>query len=329
MQALILAGGLGTRLRPLTVNTPKPVVPICNRAFLFYQIDILRQAGIKDITLSLAYRPDKIERLLGDGSRLGVKLRYRIEPQPMGTAGAFKFAEDVIHERTVVFNGDILTDLDLEAVIRQHEERRETETDGRVRRFLEKPKAGEITVNTINAGTYVLEPRVLDLIPAGQNCSFEYDLFPALLRRGEDFFAHVPQNAYWLDIGTAARYLQAHADLLADRVGRLRITERRPASAPEAAAEIDDISVIGAGCTIRPGAQIINSVLGQGCYVDEGARIEDSVIWSYTRVEAGASIFRSIIGRNSRIGRAAQVGPGAVLGDKTSLSDYTRTCGEL
>src|SRR6266852_1058390 len=197
MQALILAGGKGTRLRPLTVYTPKPIVPICNRPFLLYQIDTLRRAGVTDITLSLSYQPEKIEQQLGDGSKFGVKLKYTVEPQPMGTAGAYKFAEDLIREPTVVFNGDILTDLDLKTVIRQHKDRNaiativlapvdnpssyglvETAEDGRVLRFLEKPKADEITVNTINAGTYVLEPQILDLIPAGQNHSFEYGLFP-------------------------------------------------------------------------------------------------------------------------------------------------------
>src|SRR5919202_6945838 len=218
MQALILAGGKSTRLRPLTVYTPKPVVPICNRPFLLYQIDTLRRAGITDITLSLSYQPDKIEQLLGDGSAYGVRLKYTVEPQPMGTAGAYKFAEELLRERTVVFNGDILTDLDLEAVIRQHVERQalativltpvenpsayglvETEDDGRIRRFLEKPKAEEITVDTINAGTYVLEPRVLDLIPEGENYSFEYGLFPKLLMMNEPFFAHIPRKTYWLD----------------------------------------------------------------------------------------------------------------------------------
>ncbi len=117
MQALILAGGKGTRLRPLTVYTPKPIVPICNRPFLLYQIDTLRRAGVTDITLSLSYQPEKIEQQLGDGSNFGVKLKYMVEPQPMGTAGAYKFAEELIREPTVVFNGDILTDLDLKTVI--------------------------------------------------------------------------------------------------------------------------------------------------------------------------------------------------------------------
>lgn len=344
MQALILAGGKGTRLRPLTLYTPKPIVPICNRPFLLYQIDTLRRAGITDITLSLSYQPHKIEQQLGDGGDFGVNLKYTVEPQPMGTAGAYKFAEDLIREPTVVFNGDILTDIDLKAVIREHTEREatatvvltpvdnpsayglvETEEDGQVRRFLEKPKADEITVNTINAGTYILEPRVLDYIPANENHSFEYGLFPNLLARKEPFFAHIPQKTYWLDIGTPARYLQAHHDLLGNRVTRLRLKERRGNFDAATHADIDELSMIGDDCTIKPGAQIINSVLGQGCYIEEKARIENSVVWAHTRVGAGAQLFDAIVGRGCHIGRSAQLNAGTVLGDKTSLTDYTQT----
>jgi mannose-1-phosphate guanylyltransferase len=346
MQALILAGGKGTRLRPLTLYTPKPIVPICNRPFLLYQIDTLRRAGITKITLSLSYQPQKIEQQLGDGSDYGVQLSYTVEPQPMGTAGAFKFAEDLIRERTVVLNGDILTDLDLKAVLREHEERQatativlspvsnpsayglvETETDGRVRRFLEKPKKDEITVDTINAGTYVLEPKVLDLIPAGESYSFEYGLFPGLLERAEPFFAHVPQRTYWMDIGTPARYLEAHHDLLANRVGRIHIKSRRGNFDSATVAEIDELSIIGDECLIKPGAQIINSVLGAGCYVDEKARVENSVIWSHTRLGAGAQVKDAIIGRGCHVGRSAYVGAGTVLGDKATLTDYSRAGG--
>jgi mannose-1-phosphate guanylyltransferase len=348
MQALILAGGKGTRLRPLTVHTPKPIVPICNRSFLLYQIDTLRHAGITDITLSLSYQPHKIEQLIGDGSEHGVKIKYTVEPQPMGTAGAYKFAEELLREPTVVFNGDILTDLDLERVIREHGERGaaatlvlapvenpsayglvETEADGRVRRFLEKPKADQISVNTINAGTYILEPRVLDLIPAGENYSFEYQLFPDLLARGEAFYAHIPDNAYWIDIGTTARYLQVHHDLLAGRVGHVRLAERRARFETPAGASVDDRSLVAPDCTIKPRAQVTNSTLGEGCYVEEGARIEDSVIWSHTRVGAGAHVSGAIIGRGCHVGREAQVGAGATLGDKTSLTDFTQTGGAL
>src|SRR2546430_16611046 len=264
MQALILAGGKGTRLRPLTVYTPKPIVPICNRPFLLYQIDTLRRAGVTDITLSLSYQPEKIEQKLSDGSKYAEKLKYTVEPQPMGTAGAYKFAEDLIREPTVVFNGDILTDLDLKAVIREHSEHRatativltqvanpsayglvETEQDGRIRRFLEKPKADEITCNTINAGTYILEPRVLDMIPSGENHSFEYGLFPELLKLEETFFAHVPTRTYWIDIGTPARYLPVHQDLLGNRVGRIHLKDRRGDFDPCPASTIADLPMLG------------------------------------------------------------------------------------
>src|SRR6476659_9518163 len=263
MQALILAGGKGTRLRPLTGYNPKPIVPICNRPFLLYQIDTLRRAGVTDITLSLSYQPEKIEQQLGDGSNFGVKLKYTVEPQPMGTAGAYKFAEDLIREPTVVFNGDILTDLDLKAVIREHNERKatativltpvenpqsyglvETEADGRIRRFLEKPKEDEITCNTINAGTYILEPKVLDFLPVGENHSFEYGLFPELLKRKQTFFAHVPARTYWIDIGTPERYLRVHQDLLANRVGRIHLKERRGEFDSATAAEVYATSII-------------------------------------------------------------------------------------
>lgn len=345
MQALILAGGKGTRLRPLTVYTPKPIVPICNRPFLLYQIDTLRRAGVTDITLSLSYQPEKIEQQLGDGSNFGVKLKYTVEPQPMGTAGAYKFAEDLIREPTVVFNGDILTDLDLKTVIRQHKERNaiativltpvedpsaygvvETEADGRVRRFLEKPKPDVSTCKNINAGTYVLEPQVLDLIPRGENHSFEYGLFPKLLESGEPFFAHIPQRTYWMDIGTPARYLQAHHDLLANRVLRVHIKDRRGKFDSATHSQIDELSVIGDECTLKPGVEIINSVLGKGCYIEERARIENSVIWSHTRVGTAAQVKDAIVGRGCHVGRSTLVGSGAVLGDKTSLTDYTRTC---
>ena len=344
MQALILAGGKGTRLRPLTVYTPKPIVPICNRPFLLYQIDTLRRAGITDITLSLSYQPNKIEQLLGDGSDHGVKLKYTVEPQPRGTAGAYKFAEDLIREPAVVFNGDILTDLDLKAVIREHNERKatativltpvkdpttygvvETEKDGRVRRFLEKPKAEEVTSNNINAGTYVLEPKVLDYLPSGENYSFEYGLFPDLLKRGEAFYAHIPTRTYWIDIGTPERYLQVHDDLLANRVGRIHVKDRKGQFDAATVAEIDDLSIIGDDCQIKPGAQIINSVLGQGCFVEERARVENCVIWPHTRIGTTAQLNGAIVGRGCHIGRSAVVGPETVLGDKTSLTDYTLT----
>lgn len=345
MQALILAGGKGTRLRPLTVYTPKPVVPVLNRPFLLYQIEILSRAGIKDITLSLNYQPSKIEYLLGDGSTFGVNLRYVTEPAPMGTAGAYKFAEDNLRETTVVFNGDILTDIDISKVFDLHRDKKakativltpvenpsayglvETKTDGKVKRFLEKPKPEELenlTTNNINAGIYILEPEILDLIPKGENYSFEYNLFPALLERQKPFFAYVLKDSYWRDIGTPESYLNAHHDFFNGKIKNVKI-EKRDISDISPTAFVSENSVIGEGCIIKPSAKIINSVLGPGVHVEERAIIDNSVVWAHTRIAASSEVNNAVIGRSCYIGNNAVVGKGAVLGDKTSLTDYTK-----
>lgn len=345
MQALILAGGKGTRLRPLTVYTPKPVVPVVNRAFLLYQIEVLKSAGITDITLSLSYQPDKIQHVLGDGSDFGVSLRYVTEPSPMGTGGAYKFAAGALRETTVVFNGDILTDLDIARVVEFHRTKSseatialvpvedptryglvETDAEANVLRFVEKPKReelAELNINTINAGIYVLEPSVLDLIAEEANRSFEYDVFPDILAQKLPFFGYVLDGDYWLDIGTPDSYLTAHNDLLNGTLKAFEI-DRGAQSDIATRAEIDRLSVIGEGCTIKPGVRITNSVIGPGTHIEEKAVIENSVIWAHTRISSAAEINGAIIGRSCHVGRNAIVGPGSVLGDKTSLTDYTR-----
>jgi NDP-sugar pyrophosphorylase family protein len=345
MQALILAGGKGTRLRPLTVYTPKPIVPVMNRPFLLYQLEILKRAGITDITLSLNYQPGKIEYLLGGGAEHGVNLRYVTEPAPMGTAGAYKYAEDAIRETTVVFNGDILTDLDISEVIGFHKKKQaeativltpvenpsayglvETDKKSKVLRFLEKPKPEDIpnlTTNNINAGIYVLEPTVLDLIPKGENHSFEYNLFPNLLENKKAFFAFVMKNEYWRDIGTPESYLDAHQDFIGGEIKNFEIKSGENSDISPTAF-VSENSVIGENCNIKPGASIINSVLGDGVHVEEKAIIGNSVIWSHTHIANSADISRAVIGRSCYIGQNAKVGKGAVLGDKTSLTDYTK-----
>lgn len=346
MKALILAGGKGTRLRPLTVYTPKPIVPVVNRPFLLYQIEILARSGVTDITLSLSYQPDKIEDILGDGSEYGVNLQFVTEPSPMGTAGAYKFASANLRDTTIVLNGDILTDIDLSKIISLHKKSQaaatitltpvadpsayglvETDADGRVLRFLEKPKPEELAklnVNTINAGIYILEPKILDLIPEGENTSFEYNVFPAILAKKLNFFAYVLDAEYWRDIGNPASYLSAHHDMLA---GKIKGFDRPKRDTGElaTAAMIDKTSVIGNGCVIKSGARIKNSVLGPGVHVEEKAVIEDSVIWSHSRVLSAAEIRGAVIGRSCHIGRNVIVSPGTVLGDKGSLPDYSRT----
>ena len=345
MQALILAGGKGTRLRPLTVYTPKPVVPVINRPFLLYQIEILQRSGITDITLSLSYQPDKIQQILGNGTDFGVNLRYITEPNPMGTGGAYKFAADALRETTIVFNGDILTNLDIGKVIEFHRSKNaavtialvpvddpsrygvvQTDGAGKVQRFIEKPQPtefAELKINTINAGVYVIEPSILDIIAKGVNRSFEYDVFPDILKRELPFFGYVMKDEYWLDIGTPVSYLSAHHDFLSGRITGFEI-EKNAASDVATKAEIDKMSVIGENCVVKPGARIINSVIGAGVHIEEKALIENSVIWSHTRISGAAEIRNAIIGRSCHIGRNAIVSEGAVLGDKTTLTDYTK-----
>lgn len=342
MQALILAGGKGLRLRPLTIHTPKPIVPVANRPLLAYQIELLKRAGITNITLSLSYQPNKIEEIFGDGSELGVAIRYTVEAEPLGTAGAFRHALTERPGPTVVLNGDILTSLSIaEAVAYHHRQTAvatlvtvpvetpslygmvESDEHGRIVRYVEKPQPEAATTNTINAGIYVLEPAVMDLIPANESCSFELEVFPQLVKNEARFFAFDARD-YWLDIGTPQRYLQAHMDLLGGRIKALQLARQPLASGAGEMelAKIDKHSIVHPTCTLKPGAEIINSVLGANCIVEERARIENSVLWSSNRVGHSASVRNSFIGRGCIIGRSSAV-TGAILGDKSSLTDYT------
>lgn len=344
MHALILAGGKGTRLRPLTVYTPKPIVPVMNRPFLLYQIDVLKRAGIEDITLSLSYQPDKIEQILGDGSELGVNLRFITEPHPLGTAGAYRFASEELNDTIVVLNGDILTNADVAKIIAFHKLSNaeatitlvpvedpwnfglvETDKKNRVKGFVEKPKrddAANKKLSNINAGIYILEPSIRDLIDKGENSSFEYNVFPDLLERKQEFYAYRLNNEYWRDLGTPENYLAAHLDFLADRIVGFELPSLDQAGIATHA-NIDR-SLIGEDCVIKPNAEVVNSVLGPGVHVKEKARIENSVIWSHTRVASFASINGTVVARGCHIGRNTIVRQGTVLGDKASIPDYSR-----
>lgn len=343
MKALILAGGKGTRLRPLTVYTPKPIVPIANRPFLLYQIEILAKAGIKDITLSLGYQPNRIEDIIGDGRDLGVRISYVTEPSPMGTAGAYRFAAGPEPEQMIVLNGDILTNLDISSLLSLHREKEAeatialatvedaskyglvlTDNDNRVLEFREKPKPGESAddSNTINAGIYVLEPSVAEEIPVGENASFEYQIFPALLAAGKKFFAYTMTDNYWRDIGTHGNYLAANLDIIKGKVGNLN-GHRIASSDVATKAFVDDVSLIGEGCVIKPGAKIIQSIIGPGVQIEEKAIIENSVIWQYARIATAAAIKGAIVGSGAHIGRNSEIGAGSVLGDRAVIPDYS------
>ena len=351
MKAILLAGGKGTRLRPLTIHTPKPIVPIFNRPFLHYQIDLLKQIPeIDEVILSLNYQPRRIEEVFGDGSGVGIKIRYVVEPMPLGTAGAVKYAGDNLTESVVVFNGDVLTQLDLAAVIRLHRERKarativltpvdnptayglvETDADGNIRRFLEKPKAEDITTNHINAGIYVLEPETFDRIPKDVAWSIERSYFPSLIERGETFVAYV-YNGYWIDIGTPEKYTQVHRDIMDGRYLAAPFLDlAAPRTSIAADARIEEGAVVEGPCfidegvLIKAGARIgPYSVIGRQTQVEEDATIEASILWPNCRVSRDASVRDAILGRNCHLGRHVTVDGGAVLGDKTTLTDYTR-----
>src|SRR6186713_1184254 len=300
MKAILLAGGKGTRLRPLTIHTPKPIVPIFNRPFLHYQIDLLKQVPeIDEVILSLNYQPRRIEEIFGDGSDIGISIRYIVEPAPLGTAGAVRYAGDNLTESVVVFNGDVLTQIDLAAVLALHRERKarativltpvenpsayglvETDASGNIQRFLEKPKPEEITCNTINAGIYVLEPDTFDRIPKDTPWSIERSFFPSLIERGETFVAYVDRG-YWIDIGTPEKYMQVHRDVMDSRY-RAAAFAKQPTSAwisPEARIEdgatIEGPCFVDAGAIVKSGARLgPYAVIGRQCHIEEHAVVE-------------------------------------------------------
>lgn len=351
MKAILLAGGKGTRLRPLTLHTPKPIVPVFDRPFLQYQIDLLRQVPeIDEIVLSLNYQPRRIEEVFGHGDDLGVHLRYVVEPTPLGTGGAIKFAAgETRGEPIVVFNGDVFTSVDLPAVLALHRERRarativltpvdnplayglvETDADGNVQRFVEKPSRDQIRCDTINAGIYVLEPDTLDRIPKDAVYSIERGYFPSLVQNGETFVAYV-YRGYWLDIGTPEKYRQAHRDIMDGRF-QAPPFDRAPGVAhisPDAKIEdgaiIDAPCFIDAGTVVKKGARIgPYSVLGRHCHVAENAVVEGAILWANTWVDADARIGAALAGRHCHFGRNTEVGP-ALFGDKSVITDYSRT----
>lgn len=338
MQAIILAGGKGTRLRPLTLSTPKPITNIANRPFLYYQLEMLKRAGVEEVILGLSYQPEKIMEVFGDGESLGLKIRYLVEPQPLGTAGAYKFAESFINTTTIVFNGDILTNIDMAATVELHRKRKATATivlvpvdnpsayglvetadDGQVLRFLEKPKPNEITCNTINAGMYVIEPKALQYIPANVEHSFEYQLFPKLLAESEPFYSVISKD-YWLDIGTNTRYLQANLDVLANKLSHQPSSKRLVTWQNS---QLDNISLIDESTQLDQ-ASINNSIIGANCNIQAGAKISNSVLLSGVTVEPNAVIDNAIIGRNCLIKTAAIIGKGCVLGDDTVITDFSQ-----
>ncbi len=320
-QAVILVGGEGTRLRPLSYHMPKPMMPVLNRPFLEHTLAYLKNYGVSDVILTLSYLPEAIQGYLGDGSNLGIRLSYAVEDSPLGTAGAVKNTEPQLADTFAVLNGDIFTDLDLADLVTFHRHKGgqatialtyddnpsafgvlETESDGRVRRFIEKPSPDQITSHWINAGIYILEPEVLRHIPKNSHYMFERGLFPRLLELDEPIYGY-PFSGYWLDMGTPDKYLRLNCDLLrAEATSYLTpIINRYDISCVEDAlihpsAKISGPTIISSQCHIDQGVRIKGPVvIGEGCHISQGASLESAVLWPGVSVEAGASLKQCVI----------------------------------
>jgi mannose-1-phosphate guanylyltransferase len=330
MQALILAGGEGTRLRPLTSTIPKPVVPLVERPFVAYMLEWLRGHGVEEVILSCGFMADAVRGVLGDGAEMGIKLAYLEEPEPLGTGGAVKFAEHLLAERFLVLNGDVLTDIDLTAQLEQHERTgaRATlalvpvedpsayglvrrEDDFSVREFLEKPGPEQIDTNLINAGAYVLEREVLaEMAPPGTHISIERELFPALVGRG--LFGYEAAG-YWLDIGTPERYLQATFDILegnvSTEVGRqLSRSGLALVADGQIGGRVVAPAFVARDCAIDEGAIVGGrAVLGPGVRVAAGAHIESSVLLAGASIGARTTIKGSIVGPRAFAGTGCHI----------------------
>jgi mannose-1-phosphate guanylyltransferase len=318
VQAVVLVGGFGTRLRPLTLSTPKQMLPVGNRPMLERVVAHLARHGVDRAVLSLGYRPDTFRDAYPDGTCAGVELHYAVEPEPRDTAGAIRFAADDagITERFLVVNGDVLTDLDVTALVRRHEVAGAegtlalhrvadpsafgvvpTEADGRVVAFIEKPPRDEAPTDLINAGTYVLEPSVLERIEPDRPVNVERVTFPAIAADGALYA--FDGDTYWIDAGTPASLLEANLDLLTGRRGT-------PEEGVHAEARVEglvSLSWLGAGAVVREGAVVERSLLLPGAVVHRGAVVRDS-----------------IVGPRAGVGDGARVEEGSVLGDDVQIA---------
>jgi mannose-1-phosphate guanylyltransferase len=315
MRAVVLVGGFGTRLRPLTHHRPKQMLPIVNRPMIEHVVGHLANYGVDDVVLSLGYRPDAFSAAYPDGRCAGATLHYAIEPEPLDTAGAIRFAalDAGIDERFVVLNGDVLTDLDIGAFLAFHESRGAeatialhrvddpsrygvvpTDSEGRVIQFVEKPPRGEVPTDLINAGTYVFEPAVVDRIPAGRRVSVERETFPALVA-DRSLYAR-DDGCYWIDTGTPCEYVQAQIDLVDGVRG-----------AP--------VEGIHRSAEVSADASVKRAVVGARAVIAAGARVEAAVLLAGAGVEADAVVDGSVIGVRAVVGAGAHVTGGSVVGD--------------
>jgi mannose-1-phosphate guanylyltransferase/phosphomannomutase len=344
MKAVVMAGGFGTRLRPLTEKLPKPMAYVANRPMMEHVVRLLSKEGIQDLEVLLYFHPEKISSWFGDGKPWGVRMDYITAEADYGTAGAVKGAEDRLTETFLVISADIITDFGLSRAIEFHRERKAaativltrvpnplqygivlTEEDGRIVRFLEKPTWGEVFSDTINTGIYIVEPEVLSLIPPKKNFDFSKNLFPAMLQRGDRLLGYIAEG-YWKDVGNLDEYLNVHLDILG---GKVRIEfEGKPAgkgnvwigegTKVDYTAELENV-LLGKDCLVGSGVTMHNTVVGDGCVVEDGAVVQSTVLWPRVSVGKGARILENIVGSDAIVQRGAFLAERAVVSDHCDI----------
>jgi len=347
MIAIMMAGGFGTRMRPLTCNIPKPMLPVANRPVMEHALRLLKKHGLTDVRILLFYQPQVIIDYFGDGKQLGLGIEYVRMETDLGTAGAVHFAQKDQKSPVFVISGDVLTDFDLNGVIRFHQEKKAaativltrvknplqygvviTEPSGRINRFLEKPTWGEVFSDTVNTGIYVLEPEALALVPDEREYDFSRNLFPLMMEKGMPLYGFVA-SGYWRDIGNLHDYRQAQVDILhgeveveisGNRIGRIgkdvRVGE---GTRVDPSARLKQAVVLGKNCDIRAGAEITDSILGDNCIVGEGADISGSVLWDEVSVGAEAELKEDVVASSCVIGRKAFLAEGVVVSDHCTI----------
>ena len=345
VQAVIMAGGEGSRLRPLTSNLPKPMLPVANKPLMEHIIELLKSHGTTDVVATVQFLSSVIRNYFGDGSDLGISLSYATEEMPLGTAGSVLAASELLEGTFLVISGDALTDIDLTAALEFHRSRDAAATlvlkrmqdplefgivmtgeEGRIERFLEKPTWGQVFSDTINTGIYVLEPEVMDLIPPDQSYDFSSELFPLMLDKGLPLYGYIT-DSYWSDVGNAEAFLQAQQDALGGRAGvAIEGFELQPGVwvgedvAIDPTARINGPAVIGDNCRIGGGARInSNTVIAPNCQIGEDAVLTRAVLLERAHIGSYARVRGGVVGRNSSLGRSAVLEEGAVLGDQVTV----------
>jgi len=346
MKAVVMAGGEGTRLRPLTSNRPKPLVPILNKPCMQHTIELLKRYGITDIVVTLYYLADEIEGYFGDGSELGVNLYYTVEDTPLGTAGSVKKAEEYLKDDTfIIVSGDALTDIDLEKAVGYHREKESvatlvlqhvdnplefgvviTDDEGRIRRFLEKPSWGEVFSDTVNTGMYILEPSIFEYMDKDKPYDWSQDIFPRLLREEQPMFGYV-MGEYWTDVGSLQQYRQAQYEMLQGKT-QLPIEGRREGGAIwvgdgteiDPSAQLVGPLLIGKNCRIKAGAHIgPETVIGDNCLIEEGALLQRAIVWDSNYVGSQSKLTGCTVCFRNTIKDDVTIQEGAVVGDRCHI----------